>query len=280
MYDVLIVGGGPAGLSAALVLGRALRSVLVVDSGEPRNARAQRVNGYLGAEGRTPFELRAAGRRQIEEVDVRSIEGRVIEARSESEQHDGATQTMFWVRLEDGSEFRGRKLLFATGIQDQLPEIPGFRECYGISVHHCPYCDGYEHRNSRLVATGSSPGSTVRLGLMLTQWSDCVVVATNGGTIEPDDRERLSKNGIGWCEEPLLRVEHQNGQLDGIVGAQGTRIEADAIFFSASSAACCELPTALGCRTKEKGRIETSDRQGTGVPGVFLAGDADGDAEF
>lgn len=280
MYDVLIVGGGPAGLSAALVLGRALHSVLMIDSGEPRNARAQRVNGYLGAEGRTPVELRAAGRRQIEEVGVRCLEGKVTAASTAVELKDGRSPTMFRIKLEDGSEHVGRKMLFATGIRDCVPDIPGIQECYGVSVHHCPYCDGYEHRNSRLIALGGAPGSAARLGLMLTQWSSCVVVATNGQTIEPEDRERLLKNGVSWREEEVVRLEHQNGKLHALVSSHGQRLEADAIFFSASSAPCCELPSGLGCRTKERGRIETTDRQGTGVPGVFLAGDADGDVEF
>jgi thioredoxin reductase len=174
----------------------------------------------------------------------------------------------------------GRKILFATGIRDELPQIPGFVECYGRSIHHCPYCDGWEHRDTRLVAFAESSESAIQLAETVLRWSNSVTLVTNGIYLGDEDKAPLEKLNINLHESRVSAVEHEAGALRALTFTSGERLEADALFFSAKSSPCCPLPMKLGCRTKEKGHVETTDRQGTGVPGVFLAGDVDGDVQF
>jgi thioredoxin reductase len=280
LYDVVIIGGGPAGLSTAILLGRARRKVVVVDSGEPRNQRARLVNGYLGLSDASPAALRAKGELQAREFGVQFIDGVVIAAGCPTDRESDTVPTIFQVKLQDGTELLARKLVFATGIRDQVPKIAGFAECYGISVHHCPYCDGWEHRDGRLVAFSESSDSAVSLAKTLLCWSSQVTVVTHGSSVSESKNVVLDELGIGVCELPLTGLEHEAGQLRALMFPSGQRLEADAIFFAAEASPCCEIPMQLGCRTKEENRIETTDRQGTSVPGVFLAGDADGDVQF
>jgi thioredoxin reductase len=279
-YDVIVIGGGPAGLSAAILLGRARRKVVVIDSGSPRNERAAHVNGFLGLPGISPAALRASGEQQARAVGVHFMDGLVVDASSKLGSQSDAVPTVFQVRLEDGGELIGRKLVFATGIRDELPQIPGFNECYGRSVHHCPYCDGWEHRDTRLVAFVESSESAIPRAETVLRWSASVSLVTHGNDLSDEDKAQLPKLGVRLHESKVVSLEHEAGTLQALVFTSGERLEADAVFFSAKSGPCCSLPQKLGCRSKEKRHVETTDRQGTGVPGVFLAGDADGDVQF
>src|SRR5690349_19734412 len=174
-YDVIIVGAGPAGLSAALVLGRARRRVLVFDHGHPRNAAARVVNCFLGLEGFSPHELRDRGKRQAQGYGVTFLDLEVVDAWQESS--DG--QPRFVVETVEGNKFNAQKILLATGTHDDLPDIEGIRRFYGGSVHHCPYCDGWEHRDQRLMALADGE-KTVELALSLRQWSPWVTACSNG----------------------------------------------------------------------------------------------------
>jgi thioredoxin reductase len=268
-YDAVIIGGGPAGLSAAILLGRARRQVVVIDNGQPRNLRAHQVNGFLGLPGVSPAALRASGKQQARAVGVHFLDGLVVEVGPSPELQSDVMPTLFQVRLQDGNAVSGRKVLFATGIRDELPQIPGFAECYGRSIHHCPYCDGWEHRESRLVAFAASSESAIQLAETLLRWSQSVTLVTNGVYLGDQDKPRLQKLSIDLHESRVSAVEHEAGALRALRFTSGERLEADAMFFSAKSSPCCALPMKLGCRTKEKGHVETTDRQGTGVPGVL-----------
>lgn len=272
-YDVAIVGGGPAGLSAAIVLGRARRRVVLLDDGQPRNAAAQIVNCFLGVEEASPRELRERGRRQARGYGVELLDARVEEVSCEE---GGAFRL---VGKDLPGEMVARKLLLATGTRDMLPPIENLREAYGKSVHHCPYCDGWEHRDERLVAWGESP-SVVKLAVELKNWSSQVVACSHGQELSADDEQLLARNGIPLRSEEVVRMEARGGQLQRLEFAEGEPLECDALFFSAGQTQRSQLPMQLGCECDEQGLICTGDRQGTGVPGLFLAGDADGDVQF
>jgi thioredoxin reductase len=171
-------------------------------------------------------------------------------------------------------------VLFATGIRDQLPEIPGFRERYGVSVHHCPYCDGWEHQDGRIVAFGEAAESAISLAEALLRWSSQITLVTNGTELSEAERERLKAIGISVEESLVEFLDHEAGFVEAVIFRSGERLAVDTVFFSAPSEPCSNLPMRMGCWTKDKDRVVTTDRQGTGVPGIFLAGDAGGDVQF
>jgi thioredoxin reductase len=281
IYDVIIVGGGPAGLSAALLLGRACRRVALVDDGQPRNAAARQVHGYLGRDDVPPHELRGDGRRQLARYDVALFEDLVIGAECLVERPDWRWPTGFKIATRAGRELAARKLLFATGTRDEIPDLPGFKECYGQSVHHCPYCDGWEHRGGRLAAFGGDPAKAAGLGHLLRGWSDKVVVLANGEPLEDQEKASLARRGIRLIEERVLKLVHEDDRLLGVELAGRSVEPTDALFFNTGQRACSDLPLVLGCKSGRDDHLApTGSRQTTNVEGVFLAGDADGDVQF
>jgi thioredoxin reductase len=273
-YDVGIIGGGPAGLSAALVLGRCRRRVILFDHGKPRNLAAVEMHGYLGRDGIPPLDFRSIGRREAERYDVEFVDAEVAEVRLRREQ-----PSEFEVRPGRGSVLRVRKLLLATGVTDCLPKIEHIADFYGKSVHHCPYCDGWEHRDKRLAALGEGDAA-VGLALSLRTWSKQVTACTSGVSLKASDRQRCALNGIASREEIPMRLEGCNGQLQEIHFAAGPPLECDALFFCSDQFQRSQLPIALGCECDEQGLIVTRGKQDAGVRGLFLAGDADGDVQF
>lgn len=266
MYEVIIIGGGMAGLSAALILGRCRRRVLVVDSGRPRNAASRSLNGFLSRDGTDPWEMRRLGREQLRHYpSVEYMEGEACGA----ERREGE----FEVALKDGSRFRSRTLLLATGIVDRLPEVEGIADLYGRSVFHCPYCDGWEHRDFPLAAYGRGKEG-VRYALELLSWSRDLVLCTDGEKVRDDGREMLERHGIGLREERLMRLEGKNGELERLVFEEGEPLSRRALFFLPEQEAHSALAEGLGCTMTSEGVVETGSLQRTEVPGLYLAGDA------
>jgi thioredoxin reductase len=275
-FDVAIVGGGPAGLSAAVVLGRARRRVIMFDHGKPRNFAATGVHCYLGLDGIAPDALREKGRNEAEFYGAQIVDTEVVAARrlpGHSERLNG-----FVLDTKDRS-FTARALLLCTGVVDVLPDIANIHEYYGRSVHHCPYCDGWEHRDQRLVALGNN-SSPVELALSLRTWSAHIIACSNGHRLEPNDRRLLAQNGIDSREEKIVGLRGQDGKLSAVLFESGPPLPCDALFFSSDQAQSSQLPAMLGCKFDDDCLAQTKERQDTRIPGLFVAGDADGEVQF
>lgn len=270
-YDVAIVGGGPAGLSAALVLGRCRRSVLVLDDGRYRNAASGHVRGFITRDGTPPAEIRRLARSDIAGYpsvgfrDVSVVDARVVE---------GA----FELVCADGAVVGARRVLLATGLVDKLPEIPGAEALLGERLFHCPYCDGWEHRDQPLGAYASGDDSGARFALEISLWSRDVVFFTDGPyELHPRYRDRLRENGIRIEDQRVARCEGRGDGLD-IVLRDGSRLHRRALFFSVGCRQRSDLAEKLGCRMTKKGGVESGRLEATSVPGLWVAGDASRDA--
>lgn len=267
MYDVIVVGAGPAGLNAALVLGRCRRRVLVCDHGRPRNAVSPAVHGFLSRDGIAPLELLRIGRDQLSRYS--DVEFRAIEVVRASQVEGG-----FQVDLADGRSERARMLLVATGVVDRLPAVEGAETYYGSGVHHCPYCDGWEVRDRRLGAYGKR-SMGVDLAIELTSWSDDVMLFTDGRAEIPDDKlRRLAALNIEVRYEPIVRFDGHDGRLSSVVLEDGTTISRDAVFFKTAFRQHSDLCERLGCAFTEHGAVDTGTYESTNVPGLYVAGDA------
>ncbi|MEO6028036.1 MAG: NAD(P)/FAD-dependent oxidoreductase, partial [Candidatus Binatia bacterium] len=264
MFDVVIVGGGPAGLSAALVLGRCRRRVLVCDDGRPRNAQAQAVHNFLTREGTPPDEMLRIARAQLRPFDVEIRRGPV---RTAAPRAGG-----FEVRMGDGRRVRTRKLLLATGIKDVCPDIAAIARFIGRGVYYCSYCDGYTVRDRPLAALGSGVDGA-DLALALTTWSKEVVLCTNGAA-RPTRKtcERLARYGIPVRSERILRVEGRQ-HLEWIVLGR-ERLRCEGLFIQNGCVPRSDLAAQLGCAFTRRGAVTTRKGQRTTVDSVFVAGDA------
>jgi len=280
-YDVIIVGGGPAGLSAALVLGRARRRVLVLDDGDPRNARAEGVRGFLTRDGTSPLEVLRLGREEVARYGVEVRHERAVAACQCGDQLDVGVP-LFEVTLSGGGVVRARKLLLATGVRDEIPGVEGMATWFGKGVYHCPYCDAYEHRDRPLATFGRIAGAA-GLALALLDWSRDVTVLTHGEEPEPETLAQLELNGVKVSRIRVARLFGESGGSGRLRGAEledGTRVEFEALFLSTARVQHSELPALLGVEMDDRDEGETDRLQHTDVLGLFLAGDADGDVQF
>jgi thioredoxin reductase len=268
MVDVIVVGAGPAGLSAALMLGRCRRSVVVFDDGHPRNAASQAMHGYLTRDGIPPHEFLRLAREQLTQYDTVSLrEVRVVSAECRPD-------ARFAVTLADGERVTARRLLLATGVVDNLPEIEGFRELYGRSIFHCPYCDGWEVRDQPLAVYGNGERG-LGLSLELTGWSRDLVLCTDGPCeIDEAGRARLAHHRIAVREERVARLEGRDGVLTTVVFEHGIPLARRAMFFTTGQSQRSDLLGQLGCKFNEKGTVRTGKYETTHLPGLFVAGDA------
>jgi len=279
MTDVLIIGGGPAGLSAALILARCQRSVIVIDAGEGRNHRAHEVHGFLTRDGIAPAEFRDRARRDVLRYGVTLLDAEALSAALQS-------NGRFRVRIRETVNGAERErtiesvlLLLATGVRDKVPNLPGFDRFYGSSVHHCPYCDGWEHRERRLVAFGDGDDA-IGLAMSLRTWSSRVSACTNGGAVSAEKRTVAAALGIELHEGAVRSLEGAHDRIERVLFSGGASTECDALFFNTGQGLRSDLAKQLGCCIGDNQKVQTDERQCTGVPGLYLAGDADEDVQF
>jgi thioredoxin reductase len=273
LWDCVIVGGGPAGLSAALMLGRCRRRVLVCDTGAGRNRGSSGVHGLLTRDGTPPAELLRLAREELgrfETVALRHLE--VVAAARET----GG----FSLACADGTGLRCRRLLLATGVVDEIPPIPGLLELYGTSVHHCPFCDGYQWRDQPVAVWGRGE-SGAGLAAALTVWTRDVLLCTDGpACLPPKWTRRLAVLGIPVREERVARLEGADGRLQRIAFEHGPPAARRALFFSSGQRQASDLAARLGCRFTEGGAVDTGKCEATDVPGLYVCGDASREAQF
>ena len=261
-YDVVVVGGGAAGLSAALVLARARRTVAVVDAGGPRNAPAAHLHGFLSRDGMPPHDLVAAGRAEVAGYGGSLIDDTVVDV-----------APGFCVRLAGGSSLHARRILVATGLRDELPDIAGVGERWGRDLLHCPYCHGWEVRDQPLGVLGGSP-EAVQHALLARQWSPHIVLFPHTDAVGPAQREVLTARGIRVVEGTVARLVVDSDQLQGVELGGGTVVPRTAVFVRPRFVPNAVLLTGLGCAVDEHGWVVHDPVGRTGVAGVWVAGNA------
>ena len=263
-YDVVVVGGSAAGLSAALVLTRARRKVLVIDSGAPRNAPAAHMHGFLSRDGMPPADLLAVGRHE-----VRGYGGEVLEATvAEVAAHHPTT---FSVSLSDGNQVSARRLLVATGLRDELPDVPGLAQRWGRDVLHCPYCHGHEVADQPLGVLGGTPES-VRYAQIVRQWSHDVVLVIPADVLTDEQRAQLSARTLEVVEGAVVEVLVEDDRLCGIRLEDGQVIERAALFVPPRFIPNDDVLVQLGCAMDDAGWVVRGPSGATSVPGVWVAG--------
>jgi thioredoxin reductase len=278
LYDCIVVGAGPAGLSASLFLARYLHNVLTFHHDSPRNQYAHGVHGFLGHHGISPAELLARGRDEVTDHGGLIVEACVTGVEKISDDHFCVTTgAKAGSKDREARTFEAKRLLLATGLRDLTPDCPGFREFYGLSVHHCPDCDGYECKDKRIAVLGSGK-KTVGFALSLLTWTNKITLITGGqaSDMSAGDRARLGNFNIEVLDQSIAALEGDEAskQLRRILLSDNQSLECDALFFNLGTELASDLHETLGCKLDEEcGLIRVDQTQQTSVAGVYAAGD-------
>lgn len=266
-FEVIIIGGSYSGLSAAMALGRSLRKVLVIDAGKPCNRQTPHSHNFLTQDGSTPGEISRIGREQVAKYDtITFLDGFAVEGKKS---HSG-----FEIKTEKGELYEGKKLIFATGVKDIMPEIPGFAECWGISVIHCPYCHGYEVKNqpTGILANGEFG---FEFGKMITNWTKDLTLFTRGkSTLTEEHASKLADKGVKIIETEIEQIEHTDGKLEKLILQDGSQLPLNALYAKVDFAQSTDIPAGLGIEMTEQGHIKVDTMQKTNIPGVYACGDS------
>ena len=265
-YDVVIVGGSYAGLSAAMTLGRSVRKVLVIDNGQPCNKTAPQAHNLITHDGETPAAIAAKAREQL--TLYKTVELTVDDVTAVV-QNDG----YFEITTANARIVKAKKILFTTGIKDIMPDIPGFADCWGISVIHCPYCHGYEVYGQKLAVFGNGDEG-FEYAKLITNWSKDITLFTNGvSTLSAEQQQQLQQHHINIVETKIEGINHNNGHVQNIGLTNDNNYPVDAIFSRVPFEQHTNIPQQLGCIIDAAGRIEVDGFGATSVPGVYAAGD-------
>jgi thioredoxin reductase len=264
--DVVIAGGGPAGLSAALMLGRCCRRVIVVDAGEQRNRRAGAIHGYLTRDGVSPVEFIRSAEAELARYPTVELRRGVVTAVT-------GTRGAFEVHDAEGGVIQARRVLLATGVVDVVPGIEGLPELFGRSVHHCPHCDGYEYAGKPIAVYGQA-GPGVEAALAMLAWSADVMLLTDGRPLAADDRRECDAHGVVVRDDRVARLEGRDGMLERVVFVDGSSLPRAGLFLVAGQREQSKLPAQVGCEINADGVVVTDEHDVTSVPGIYVAGDA------
>lgn len=265
-YEVIIIGGSYAGLSAAMALGRSLRNVLVIDSGKPCNRQTPHSHNFLTQDGKAPAEIASIAKAQVAKYQtVDFFDGLAISGTR--------TTASFTIKADSGDTFSAPKLVFATGIKDIMPDIKGFAECWGISVVHCPYCHGYEIKGQTtgILANGDT---AKHLAPLVGNLTDKLTIYTNGKPeFSMEDLEQLEKHNVDINAKLVREVEHQNGRMNKLIFKDGTSAKLDALYARLPFVQHSAIPEELGCEINDQGYIAVNAFQQTNIDGIYACGD-------
>ncbi|MBK8567300.1 MAG: NAD(P)/FAD-dependent oxidoreductase [Saprospiraceae bacterium] len=265
-FDVIIIGGSYAGLSAAMALGRSLRHVLVIDSGLPCNRFTPHSHNFITHDGAAPAEIARQARQQVERYHtVHFHEGLAVEGRK--------AQLGFEVKTKSGEVFFGKKIVFATGIKDKMPNIEGFAACWGVSIIHCPYCHGYEFRGQKTGIWANGKRAFHLASLVKNLTDDLTIMTAGKPDFSVEQLEKLEKHRIEIVETEIAEVEHEHGLVKNVVFKDGKELPFTVVYASIPFAQHSDIPTALGCELTEQGYLKTDPFQKTSVAGIFACGD-------
>lgn len=266
-FDVIIIGGSYSGLSAAMALGRSLRNVLIIDSGKPCNRQTPNSHNVITLDGVSPGEISRKAKAQVLKYDtVHFIEDKAIKG--------AKTNDTFTIHTESGKEFEAKKVIFATGVKDIMPDIKGFSECWGISVVHCPYCHGYEIKGKKtgVIANGEI---AMHLSPLVKNLTDELTILTNGeAEFNSEQLSKLRENGIRVIEKEIAEIEHANGQIRNVIFRDNSKEDFEATYASIPFKQHLDIPELLGCEIDENGYIHVDMMNKTTVEGVFACGDS------
>ena len=265
-YDVIIIGGSYSGLSAAMALGRALRTVLIIDNGKPCNRQTPHSHNFITQDGEKPSSIAEKAKAQVLKYDtVKFYNGLAINGEK--------TEKGFKITTQTKKDFFSKKLIFATGLKDLIPNIKGFSECWGISVIHCPYCHGYEVKNEKtgILANGDFAFHYAQL---ISNWTKDLTILTNGkSTLTQEQTDKIAKHKISIIEKEILEIKHDNGYLKQVIFKDNSDIELKAVYSRPDFEQHCKIPENLGCELTEQGLLKVDMSQKTTIDGIFACGD-------
>ncbi|RZJ35463.1 MAG: NAD(P)/FAD-dependent oxidoreductase [Chryseobacterium sp.] len=265
LFDVIIIGGSYSGLSAAMALGRSLRKTLVIDNGKPCNIQTPHSHNFLTQDGSSPSEISLLAKKQVEEYEtIEFYNGKAISAQK--------VNNGFEITTENGEKFSSKKLIVAAGITDEIPDIKGFKESWGISLIHCPYCHGYEYKGKKtgIIANGDR---AVHLSSLVKNLTEVTILTRGKASFTDEQLEKLHRNNIEIIETEITELKNENGQVKSLIFSDGKEIDYGVVYGAFPFHQHSEIPESLGCEFTEFGHIKTDQFQKTNVPGLFVCGD-------